>query len=87
MAFYPPFWSLGDPGWNSGIPGRPTLPPVRSNVPGGEASDAVAALIVALDLMIKRTKDRWIKVGDRPRSQQFVEGFLRGASPGGSTAF
>ena len=28
-----------------------------SNIPGGEASDAVAALIVALDLMIKRTKD------------------------------
>ena len=77
--------------WYSGMPGRPTLPPVRSNVPGGEASDAVAALIVALDLMIKRTKDRWIKVGDGPRSQQFVEGFLRGASigsfPGGSTAF
>lgn len=30
---------------------------IRSNAPGGEASDAVGALIVALDLMIKRTKD------------------------------
>jgi hypothetical protein len=51
-------------------------PVIRSQAPkGGEASDAVSALIVALDMMFKRTtKDKATDVDHAPRSMTLTTG-------------
>lgn len=54
------------------LPGEvpPDLPDLRSETTapkGGEVSDAVSALIVGLDMLIKRTKDRVLGMGSVPR--------------------